>query len=144
MKSVKRKPHSTSLILLLACIFAFWWGISILTKPQPAQPPAAVTQAKPLVVHVTLSGTTQTYSGVFSPPACDSFGSGIRYSAANGGHVTVLLITEPASAACAQAAGNSPDEPFSVSVKVSRGSAPIFDGVLLNGSNIPAQLAVGN
>ena len=94
------------------------------------------------MVSESVKGNTYTYSGVYVPPACDSFGNGIRYSAANGGHVSVLLITEPAGTACAQAAGISSGEPFSVSIKVA-GAAPSFDGVLLNGGAIPAQLVTG-
>jgi len=96
------------------------------------------------MVSESVKGGTYSYSGTFNPSsACDSFGSGIRYSAEGGGHVSILLITSPASTACAQAAGTSTGEPFSVSIKVGASGAPVFDGVLLNGAPIPAQLVQG-
>jgi hypothetical protein len=146
MKSTQRKPHTTSLVLLLVSIFVFWWGISLLAQPTavPAMPAPEQIQP-PLVVHETISGGTHTYSGTFDALPCVTFGSGVRYSAANGSHVSVLLITEPVSAACAQAAGTSgTKEPFSVSIKLTKGTLPLFDGVFLNGSSIPAQLVEGN
>jgi hypothetical protein len=142
-----RKPHSTSLVLLLVCIFTFWWGISVLAQHdlrgslEVTDQTAPTASAAALVVNETIQGGTHTYSGVYpSPPACNSFGSGIRYSAANGGHVSILLITEPSATACAQAAGADSGEPFTVSIKLAAGSNPAFDGVLLNGVPIPAQL----
>lgn len=151
---MKRKPHSTSLVLLLVCIFTFWWGISVLAQrdletasPYATQAAPAVTttgSTAPLMVSQSISKGTYTYSGVYQAKStCDSFGSGIRYSAANGEHVSVLLITGPSAVACAQAAGTGTGEPFSVSIKLGGGSAPIFDGVLLNGSPVPAQLVQG-
>ena len=146
---MKRKPHSTSLVLLLLCIFTFWWGISVLaqhdtlvataTPSLPTTP--AVTTAAPLLVNGTSKNGTFTYSGVYTPQnACDSFGSGIRYRSNEGGHVSILLITAPSSAACAQAAGITNGQSFSVSIKLSVKDIPQFDGVLLNGAAIPAQL----
>jgi hypothetical protein len=149
---MKRKPHSTSLVLLLVCIFTFWWGISVLAQHDTStitqsntQPATTASQAAPLMVSESIKNDTYTYSGVYATPsACDSFGSGIRYSAEEGGHVSVLLITEPASTACAQAAGPMSGEPFTVSIKLAAGSNPAFDGVLLNGSIIPSQLVQAN
>jgi len=106
---------------------------------------AGQTGSATMVVNETIAGGTHTYSGTFIPKAaCDSFGSGIKYSAAGGGHVSVILITAPSATACAQAASANVGEPFSVSIKLGPGSAPIFDGVLLNGSPIPSQLMAGN
>jgi hypothetical protein len=155
---MRRKPHSTSLILLLTCIFAFWWGISVLSQsaapslasnnsltPTENTPPSTLSNTAALVVHETMNGTTRTYSGTFMPAnACDSFGSGIRYNATAGGQISILLITSPASTACAQAAGDSSSQPFSVSIKLAAGSNPGFGGVLLNGTSIPAQLVQDN
>jgi len=148
-----RKPHSTSLVLLLVCIFTFWWGISVLAQhdlrgslevtDQTATAPSNNLAGAPLLVTETVQGGTHTYSGVYpTPPVCNSFGSGIRYSAANGGHVSVLLITEPSATECAQASGtgSTTGEPFTVSIKLAAGAAPSFDGVLLNGVPILAQL----
>jgi len=155
---MKRKPHSTSLVLLLVCIFTFWWGISVLTQNSgrgdgnmvqdfsnlTSQTITQATGQAPLLVHETVNGQTHVYSGTFMPKnPCDSFGSGIRYTSAGTGHVSVLLITEPSATACAQAAGTD-GEPFSVSIKVSSDATPAFDGVLLNGNSIPAQLVEGN
>lgn len=151
---MKRKPHSTSLVLLLVCIFTFWWGISVLAQRDLVAPPVATTQttptattaiaSTPLSVSETIKGTTYYYSGVFtSKDVCYSFGSGIKYSAADGGHVSVLLLTEPATTNCAQTAGTAAGEPFNVSIKLA-GAAPVFDGVLLNGAPIPAQLVKAN
>ncbi len=147
---MKRKPHSTSLVLLLVCIFTFWWGVSVLAQRDlngteiVTSQTSSLNSSTPLIVSESISGTTHTYSGTFMPPACDSFGSGIHYSAQDGGHVSVLLITEPSTTNCAQAAGASTGEPFSVSIKLGAGSSPAFDGVLLNGAPIPAQLVGSN
>jgi hypothetical protein len=153
---MKRKPHSTSLVLLLVCIFTFWWGISVLTQTSVVPSQATAVQdfsnlnkvaitGTPLMVHETVDGATHVYSGTYMPKnACDSFGSGIRYTSAGGGHVSVLLITEPSTTACAQASSGTEGEPFSVSIKVSEGGKPSFDGVLLNGSQIPAELVASN
>mgnify|MGYP003387647951 CR=1 FL=1 len=148
---MKRKPHSTSLVLLLVCIFTFWWGISVLTQSSAPTPvaithydPAVQSALVPLAIHETVDGPTHTYTGTFMPSnACDSFGSGIRYTSADGGHVSLLLITEPSTTQCAQAADLT-GEPFSVSLKLSVGSRPAFDGVLLNGTHIPAELVESN
>jgi hypothetical protein len=147
---MKRKPHSTSLVLLLVCIFTFWWGVSVLTQRDGAQsmqltPGTAQTnEATPVVVHESISGGTYTYSGTYTPPsACDSFGSGIRYSAEGGGHVSILLITDNSTANCAQAATLDQGQPFSVSIKLADKN-PVFDGVYLNNTAIPAQLVMQN
>lgn len=152
---MKRKPHSTSLVLLLLCIFTFWWGISVLAQhdaslpstvavvSQPSQP--AQTTAVPVLVSETIKNGTHTYTGSFNPQhACDSFGSGIHYSSNDGGHVSVLLITSPALTDCAQAAGTSSTQTFSVSIKLNASEQPQFDGVLLNGATIPSVLASNN
>ncbi len=155
---MKRKPHSASLVLLLICIFTFWWGISVLsqssisstiTVPNNQQavsaPAAELDASNPVIVHESVSGNTYTYAGNFIPrSSCGSFGSGIKYSSDNGGHVAVLLIAKTSAVDCAQAAGSSAGEPFSVSIKVATGKSPQFDGVLLNGSLIPAQLVQDN
>jgi hypothetical protein len=148
---MKRKPHSTSLVLLLVCIFTFWWGISVLAQRDMVAPAvvanqvpttANATAAATLVVTEAVAGGTHTYTGTYMPQsACDSFGSGIQYD--GGGHVAILLITNPSSTACAQAAGANAGEPFSVSTKGADGSEPVFDGVLLNGVKIPSQLVQG-
>lgn len=114
----------------------------------PSQQNQAATTAAsadvPLLVSETVKGSTYFYSGVYQQKsACNSFGSGIRYSAADGGHVTILLITEPLGTSCAQAAGTGSGEPFNVSIKLA-GAAPHFDGVQLNGAAIPAQLVEAN
>ncbi|HEV8666944.1 MAG TPA: hypothetical protein VN665_03845 [Candidatus Paceibacterota bacterium] len=150
----KRKPHSTSLVLLLVCIFTFWWGISVLAQHDTSGPLASFNQSSsapstantaPITVRQTNVNGTYTYSGTFIPASpCDSFGSGVRFIQANGGHVAVLLDTEPAAAGCAQASGNDSGEPFSVSVKSKLPQPPQFDGVLLNGTPIPSQLVTGN
>ena len=116
-----------------------------LAAAQPAQTLAPATTAPaPLMVSESVKAGTYSYTGTYMPQSpCDSFGSGIRYSAANGGQVSILLITQPATTACAQAAGTSTGQPFSVSIKVKAGNAPAFDGVLLNGASIPAQLVKG-
>lgn len=143
LKIMKRKPHSTSLVLLLMCIFTFWWGISVLAQRDLAATPAAALATPmpvaPMMVTESVSGTTYTFSGTYTLSACSSFGSGIRYSAADRGHATILLITEPSIANCAQAGGPLQEQPFTVSIKVS-GEAPAFDGVEVNGSVIPSQL----
>jgi hypothetical protein len=147
---MKRKPHSTSLVLLLLCIFTFWWGVSVLAQHDTVQSPVALhntlpqTNAgtAPVLVNQTYANGVFTYSGMYTPQnACDSFGSGIDYG---GGHVSVLLITAPATIACAQAAGASDAQPFTVSIKLGPNTVPQFDGVTLNGNPIPAQLVVGN
>ncbi len=152
---MKRKPHSTSLVLLLMCIFTFWWGVSVLaqrsvpeqsviaaTQTQPEVSPAAGT---PLMVTESANGNTFTYNGTYQPQnPCDSFGSGIQYnSASDGGHVVVVILTKPSATACAEAASVSPGQPFSVSMQLSTNTAPIFDGVLVNGAPIPARLTSG-
>lgn len=141
-KAMTRKPHSTSLVLLLVCIFTFWWGISVLSQHdlRGSLYVANPSNAAALIITESVSGGVYTYSGTYIPPAaCGSFGSGIRYNAADGGHVSVLLLTEPSSGACTQASGNGGSEPFSVSIKPGA-VKPAFDGVLLNGNPIPAQL----
>ena len=116
------------------------------SAPIAAMPTAPTTTdaGAPIMVSESVSKGTYSYTGTYLPPSgCDSFGSGIRYSAANGGHVSVLLVTAPAATACAQAMGTSTGEPFSVSIKLKTGSSPQFDGVLLNGAAISAQLVQG-
>ncbi len=148
---MKRKPHSASLVLLLICIFTFWWGISVLSQstiPVSSSTPAGTQYnagSEPLLVHESMSGTTRTYSGTFIPnSACDTFGSGIKYSSESGGHVSVLLISKSSSTDCAQAAEGSLDEPFTVSIKLAAGNNPTFDGVFLNGTMVPSQLIKSN
>jgi hypothetical protein len=151
---MKRKPHSASLVLLLICIFAFWWGISVLsqsTMPAPMAMQNAADQSidsgvlAPIVVRESVTGETHTYSGTFMQRSlCDSFGSGIRYNSESGGHVSILLISKASGTACAQAAGEITAEPFTVSIKLASNVQPVFDGVQLNGAVVPSQLIKGN
>ncbi len=140
---MRRKAHSTSLVLLLICIFAFWWGISVFSQHTFTVFSSVTTNAQQtsaVIVHETVSGNTRTYSGTFNSKAmCGSFGSGIQYSAQNGGSVSVLLVTD-ASAQCAQSFDASAiPEPFNVSIQLP-GTTPTFEGVLLNGIALPSQL----
>lgn len=147
---MRRKPHSTSLVLLLVCIFAFWWGISVwightttfntattATTPSIASDAPAQT-ADTLKVIESKNGSTYTFNGSLpSLTDCDGLGSGISYDGATD-KVTILLTTSKPATACAEAAGT--DAPsFSVSIKHA-GAAPQFGGVRLNGTLAPAQL----
>jgi hypothetical protein len=141
---MRRKPHSTSLVLLLVCIFAFWWGVSVLAQNSSfgGTQTAATGQsnAGPLAITESRSGDTYTYSGNFVPgSACEQIGSGISYSGTAQNQVTILLNTTSASTDCAQAAGTA-SIPFSASIKLA-GGEPSFAGVLLNNQPIAAQLA---
>jgi hypothetical protein len=147
-----RKPHSASLVLLLICIFAFWWGISLLSQSSiPVSNTVQTTfsgsngSATPLVVHESVAGSAYTYSGTYMPRSvCDSFGSGIRYNSEDGGHVSILLIAKPSTIDCAQAEDTAAGEPFTVAIKLAVGSNPQFDGVFLNGTKLPSQLIKSN
>ena len=112
---------------------------TVATASQPIQ-----TTIAPMVVSETVKNGTHTYTGTFnSQNACDSFGSGIRYSANDNGHVAILLMTAPSTTACAQAAGTN-GQPFSVSIKLATKDQLQFDGVLLNGTTIPSILTPTN
>lgn len=148
---MSRKPHSTSLILLLVCIFAFWWGISIFssysvstksaTAAAPGPAASIAPRAEPIVVYETNNAGVYTFSGSYTlPSSCDSLGSGIRYDS---GGVSVLLSMEPPATVCTAAAG-ALAEPFSVSIKLPKGAPPVFAGVFLNGSAIPASVSQSN
>lgn len=146
---MRRKPHSTSLVLLLVCIFAFWWGISVwvghttVSTTTTASAPATASDASvqdsdALKVTEAKSGDTYTFNGSLPTlTECDGLGSGISYEGSTN-KVTILLTTSKPVTACAQAA--SADAPaFSVSIK-HPGAAPLFGGVRLNGTLVPAQL----
>jgi len=125
------------------CIFAFWWGVSVLTQGSSTTTASfsntAPGGAAPLTIIESHTGNTYTYSGAYTTHACQSLGSGIAL-AGGGGKVTILLTTAPSTFDCAQAAGDTMPEAFSVSV-IHKGAAPEFEGVMLNGQPLPATLA---
>jgi len=150
---MRKKPHSTALVLLMVCIFAFWWGISILAEhtfsssvSASASTAAPTENTEPLTVYESSSGQIYTYHGTYAAGDCDSLGSGARYEGGKNGQVIILLTTISSPTNCAdasKAAGNETQD-FSVSVSVQPGYSIAFQGLMLNGTLMPTQLVKEN
>jgi hypothetical protein len=131
-----------SLVLLLLCIFAFWWGISVFSRNVSTGNQVVVSSnavQRPLIIKETHSDDEYTYSGTYLPKnPCEQLGSGIRFVNQNGGEVTILLTTALSATECAQANDGEQGIPFSVSIKDRE--KPHFMGVLLNSIEVPSEL----
>jgi hypothetical protein len=140
---MRRKGHRSklSLLLLFVVIFAFWWGISVLTQTGvgpsltasvPSQVPSNL-----VTVNVTYQNNVYTFAGALPlSAACDEFGSGIAVNGQNPDHVTILLTLAKPFVDCAQAA-SGPGQPFSVSLSVQPGVKVVLDGLTINGAIMP-------
>ena len=147
---MQNRAHSgrLSLVLLFVCIFAFWWGIAVLTQNnngapsgQPTANAASVAYvpeavSSPVAVQVSFANNTYTYSGIVpAASACDQLGEGISVNGSNPSHVTVLLTLMKQQGACTDT-GDS-NEPFAVSVSVGAGTKAVLDGLTVNGVITP-------
>jgi hypothetical protein len=143
----RNRPGKLSLLLLFVCIFAFWWGIAVLTQnsaaPGTEQAPVGSTNtipqgvSGPIGVDISISNNRYTYSGsVPLVSSCDELGEGIAVHGEDPAHVTILL-TLVRQSACAEAAGGGTEEPFSVSVSASAGAKVMLDGLTVNGVIVP-------
>ena len=145
-------PGRLSLVLLFVCIFAFWWGIAVLTQNNTAssstQSLANAASATPVPegvpgpvgMQVAFVKNTYTYSG--SVPAaspCDMLGEGIAVNGKNPSHVTILLTLMKQPGTCTDTTGDS-NEPFAVSVSVASGTKAVLDGLTVNGIITPTTL----
>ena len=151
----KGRRGKLSLILLFVGIFAFWWGIAVLTQNGKVLPslssasaPSSVAYAiqnfsGPLTVDTSVSNNNvYTYSGSLPlVSSCDQLGTGLAVSGTNPAHVTVLLTLMKPVVDCAEAADGPDDvQPFSVSIAVKPGAKAVLDGVTVNGIIIAAKV----
>ena len=151
---MQNRAHSgrLSLVLLFVCIFAFWWGIAVLTQNNSGAPSGQPTAnaasvafmpeavAGPVAVQVSFANNTYTYSGIVpAASACDQLGEGISVNGSNPSHVTVLLTLMKQSGICREASGDA-SQPFAVSVSVASGTKAILDGLTINGIITPTTI----
>lgn len=142
-----------SLIGLFVVIFAFWWGISVLSQNGAATPadaalPASASSAyapqnitSPLALNVMQKGTVYTYAGsVPLSSSCDQLSTGIAVHGSNPTHITILLTVTKPLVACVGTSGTNTH--FSVSLSVKAGTQAVFDNLMLNGSIVPTALQV--
>ncbi|HUD02593.1 MAG TPA: hypothetical protein VMR46_01045 [Candidatus Paceibacterota bacterium] len=151
---MQNRAHSgkLSLVLLFVCIFAFWWGIAVLTQNNTGAPNAQPTAnaasvasipqevSGPVAVQVSFANNTYTYSGTVplaSP--CDQLGEGIAINGKDPSYVTVLLTLMKQPGICKATSGDT-NEPFSVSVSVASGTKAVLNGLTVNGIITPTAI----
>jgi len=148
------KKNTTTLVSLIVAIFAFWWGVSVLDQTQNVPKVITVaaadlqidpyTAASVIVVHHSLDANhMDAFSGTITlPSGCDDLGTGIASHGSNPAHVTILLtvLKDPG---CTSAPPGGSDQPFSVSLSHAA-TAPVFDGVTVNGVIVPSKVVEGS
>ena len=153
---MRGKGHQSkySLLVLFVAIFAFWWGIAVLTQntkpnytaPQSvsAVPSSAIPQdiSGPVPVQESVSSAgVYSYTGsVPLPDSCDDLGTGISVSGQNPEHVTIILTLTKPLTSCVEAAGTGVQQPFGVSVAAPSGAKAVLDGLTVNGVIVPTTL----
>ena len=133
----------TALLLLFVILFAFWWGVSIISQKTPPAPIAspqttlidnrvAFSTTSPIIVHYSVDKNTHTYSGTLMlPSSCDTLGTGVTTSGSEPIHISILLSVLRSTSNCHEGPGDA--EPFSVSISSkAKSAAPLFDGVTVN------------
>jgi hypothetical protein len=151
---MQNRAHSgkLSLVLLFVCIFAFWWGIAVLSQNNTGSSNTQATAnaasvayvpegiSGPVAVQVSFANNTYTYSGsvpLTSP--CDQLGEGIAVNGSNPSHITVLLTLMKQPGTCTDTGGDA-NEPFAVSVSVAPGTKAVLDGLTVNGIITPTAI----
>lgn len=154
MRRSKSHQGKFSLVLLFVAIFAFWWGIAVLsqngkgTYAQPQSVSASATNAGtyapqniagPVDVTLEVKGSTlYTYSGsLMLTSACDTLSTGIAVNGTNPERVTILLNLAKPLDTCTEATGDTLEQPFAVSLAVASGTKAVLDGLTVNGVIVP-------
>lgn len=143
-----------SLILLFVGIFAFWWGIAVLSQTDKSAYPASQASASPVstssyvpqavagtvAVQTSFASGTYTYSG--SVPlalSCDELGTGISVTGTNPEHVTIILtIQRPVGCKDRDTAVS---QPFAASLSVPPNTKAVLDGLTVNGVIVQTSLS---
>ena len=143
----KGRQGTYALLLLFVGIFAFWWGIAVLTQnskgPYAASRTAEASPLEvgtytqegvqvPIAIQTSHKGSLYTYSGTVPlTSVCDKLGTGISVTNTNPAHITVVLTLQRPVSACRELGSSS--QPFAVSLTVASGTRAVLDGVTVNG-----------
>ncbi len=152
----KGRQSKFSLVLLFVGIFAFWWGIAVLTQNNKSTSTASYvasaspvstadtyvpqTVTGPITIHANVKQGTYTYSGsVPLSSTCDELATGVSVTGTNPEHVTIILtLKRPSECTDTSAA---PAQPFAVSLSVPANTKAVLDGLTVNGVIVTTHLA---